>query len=201
MDIKKGPFLWTLSFSAALHGAALSYYFADFTTMRPVLKEYAPLHIALQEQEKRAVRKPVVKKISPKPVKKQVELPKPSEPVPVQTNAPESQIETVEVPDSVSEQSSDYVPPNSEQITDNEKPHYPLVARRRGIEGVVLLRVTVGAQGNVLEIKVERSSGHDSLDDSARKSVKKWRFVPARRNGVAVQASVTVPVRFRLANG
>ena len=45
-----------------------------------------------------------------------------------------------------------------------------------------------------------RSSGFAPLDESAVTTVReRWRFVPARRDGVAVESRVTVPIRFRLA--
>ncbi|MBE2211979.1 MAG: TonB family protein, partial [Xanthomonadaceae bacterium] len=43
------------------------------------------------------------------------------------------------------------------------------------------------------------SSGHRVLDRAAREQVlRKWKFVPARRNGRAVRAVGTVPVAFTI---
>jgi len=80
----------------------------------------------------------------------------------------------------------------------NPAPAYPAVARRRNYQGTVLIDVLVDRQGRAARVKVARSSGHDVLDDSALRSVRQWRFEPARRLGVAVEMWVQVPVRFVL---
>lgn len=81
----------------------------------------------------------------------------------------------------------------------NPLPPYPLVARRMGMEGVVLLEVVVAPDGRPADVRIARSSGHAMLDDSAVRTVReRWRFVPARRDGAAVESRVTVPIRFRL---
>ncbi|MBV5336265.1 energy transducer TonB, partial [bacterium] len=77
-------------------------------------------------------------------------------------------------------------------------PHYPATARRRGLEGRVLLRVRVNASGEVETVEVLDGSGAPSLDDAATEAVRRWSFRPAQRLGVAVAAVVDVPVRFRL---
>lgn len=80
----------------------------------------------------------------------------------------------------------------------NPPPAYPAAARRRGLEGIVLLEVLVDPAGRPAEVRVVQSSGHELLDHSALKSVGKWRFRPATRAGRPQQMWVQVPVRFRL---
>ncbi|TMB38064.1 MAG: energy transducer TonB [Deltaproteobacteria bacterium] len=81
----------------------------------------------------------------------------------------------------------------------NPLPPYPLVARRLGMEGVVLLEVVVAPDGHAAEVRVARSSGYPALDESALTTVReRWRFIPAHRDGVPVESRVTVPIRFRL---
>jgi protein TonB len=55
-------------------------------------------------------------------------------------------------------------------------------ARADGVEGVLKLRVTVGAQGEVSNVEVI-SSVQASLDAAAIATVKQWRFKPAMRCG------------------
>jgi periplasmic protein TonB len=84
----------------------------------------------------------------------------------------------------------------------NPQPPYPMVARRMGFEGTVVLRVVVAADGSPESVAVLQSSGHDVLDTAALDTVRsRWRFVPARRNGIAVEDSVQVPIRFRQTDG
>ena len=59
--------------------------------------------------------------------------------------------------------------------------------------GRVVLDVEVLASGEAGVVRVEESSGYDILDQAALESVKRWRFVPARRNGEPVPASVRIP--------
>lgn len=82
---------------------------------------------------------------------------------------------------------------------DNPRPEYPLLARRRGQQGRVVLRLEVSPQGVPTAVRVQRSSGVASLDRAARETVSRWRFVPARSAGRPQAATVEVPVEFRLA--
>ena len=75
---------------------------------------------------------------------------------------------------------------------------YPPRARRRGQEGTVLLRVHVDSSGAPGTIQVLRSSGHRSLDASARAAVGRWRFQPATRDGKRCAQWIRVPIRFEL---
>lgn len=94
---------------------------------------------------------------------------------------------------------STYVKADSKPfVLDNPKPVYPSAARRRGMQGVVLLQVNISAEGNVTAIHVMRSSGFRILDITALNSVKQWRFMPARKGNTEVASTVQVPVRFML---
>lgn len=79
-----------------------------------------------------------------------------------------------------------------------QPPNYPRLARKRGIEGQVILRVDVGPAGDILALIIEQSSGSGLLDKAARKAVHQWQFVPAQVNGVAVASYVRIPVDFVL---
>lgn len=91
-----------------------------------------------------------------------------------------------------------WVKPSYPAYLRNPPPTYPKSARKRRLEGVVYLRVWVGADGRVQNIKIATSSAHRSLDQAAVKTVRTWRFIPAKRNGKACADEVIVPVRFRL---
>ncbi|MBK8286355.1 MAG: energy transducer TonB [Ahniella sp.] len=78
------------------------------------------------------------------------------------------------------------------------KVDYPTALIRKRLEGDVLLRVDLDAQGLVLGVSVARSSGHRQLDQSARDQVRRWRFRPAEENGSPIASSVLVPVSFRI---
>lgn len=85
---------------------------------------------------------------------------------------------------------------------DAPAPRYPADALRRGWEGTVWLRVRVDEAGRPVEVEIERSSGHASLDRAARQQVRdRWRFQPAVRDGRPVPAWGRVPIRFSLGAG
>lgn len=80
----------------------------------------------------------------------------------------------------------------------NPKPEYPTIAKSRGWQGKVLLRVQVSAEGLSDTVAVEQSSGHEMLDESALQAVKQWKFIPAKRGDTPVASSVIVPIIFTL---
>ena len=77
------------------------------------------------------------------------------------------------------------------------EPGYTEEARRRRIEGEVVLEVIVLADGSVGDIRILRSLGY-GLDEAAVRAMREWRFVPARRQDVPVAVFVEVSMEFRL---
>lgn len=80
----------------------------------------------------------------------------------------------------------------------NPRPSYPMVARRMGFHGKVVLNVEVLAAGRAGQVLLHASSGHDILDKAALQTVKTWRFTPARRLGQSVTEWFLVPINFSL---
>ncbi|OBR43291.1 MULTISPECIES: energy transducer TonB [Aeromonas] len=80
----------------------------------------------------------------------------------------------------------------------NPEPQYPYESRRRGEEGRVILHVWVTAEGTAASVEVAKSSGYRRLDMTARKTVSRWKFIPAKQNNVAVEASAKVTIIFKL---
>lgn len=81
----------------------------------------------------------------------------------------------------------------------NRAPDYPRRARAARMEGTAEVRVRVNAKGRVERAELVKSSGHTLLDDEAIKTVKRWRFTPAKDSeGKAAADVIVVPVTFRL---
>lgn len=80
----------------------------------------------------------------------------------------------------------------------NPPPAYPVISRRLGEEGRVVLRVFVDAEGQPTQVDVKTSSSFQRLDQAARQAVSRWRFVPARRANAPIGAWVLVPIVFNL---
>ena len=78
------------------------------------------------------------------------------------------------------------------------QPDYPGSMIRQGMEGSVTVRVSIGADGKVTAI--ERLSATDEAFWIAtqRHAMRKWRFRPATRDGVAVPGIKVLTVHFKL---
>ena len=76
---------------------------------------------------------------------------------------------------------------------------YPAALAREGIEGTVLLRLTVDSTGQVLRdsVAIAESSGYPALDSAAVAGAAGLRFAPALRRGTPASASFIQPVHFR----
>lgn len=77
------------------------------------------------------------------------------------------------------------------------KADYTDDARRRGIQGEVLLEIVIRSDGSVGDVTVLDGLG-GGLDQRAVSAVRQWRFAPARRRGVPVDILVEVAVEFTL---
>lgn len=80
----------------------------------------------------------------------------------------------------------------------NPAPAYPPLSRRLGEEGKVVLRVSVTPQGTADSVEIKTSSGSSRLDEAAQRTVRNWKFIPAKRGDAAIQSWVLVPIIFKL---
>jgi TonB family protein len=76
---------------------------------------------------------------------------------------------------------------------------YPLQALKDRVEGTVLLFVTVNEEGEVLYASVKDSARED-LNLAALDAAQYYKFKPARAKGKPVQATITIPFNFKLAD-
>jgi TonB family protein len=82
------------------------------------------------------------------------------------------------------------------KLVSSVAPQYPQEARDKGVEGTVLLRVTVGKDGAVKEI--EAIEGPSVLIPAALEAVKQWRYQVTQLNGEPVEVETEVSVNFSL---
>jgi len=78
----------------------------------------------------------------------------------------------------------------------NPAPQYSASARRKEIEGVVVVAFDVLENGTVANVTIV--SGPEELHDNVLKTVKTWRFEPAKRGGKPIRMRQTKSIRFRL---
>lgn len=75
--------------------------------------------------------------------------------------------------------------------------NYTDEARKRAIEGDVVLEIVVKRDGSVGQVRVLHSLG-GGLDQRAVDAVRQWKFTPATRYGAAVDVVVEASVGFKL---
>lgn len=76
-------------------------------------------------------------------------------------------------------------------------PEYSEEARKAKYQGVVVLWLIVGPDGQPRDIRVQRGLGM-GLDQKAIEAVRRWKFDPATKDGKPVAVQINVEVNFRL---
>lgn len=77
------------------------------------------------------------------------------------------------------------------------RPQYTEIARMNQTMGVVMIRIVVGADGDVKQARVTKGLP-DGLNEQALDSAYQLKFQPATRNGVAVTYTLSIQVEFNL---
>lgn len=75
---------------------------------------------------------------------------------------------------------------------------YPKIAKRRGIEGQVMIEVWIDKNGKQVRQSLVKSSGTQVLDKAALDAIKRWQFSSHTVDGQAIAHRVQIPVRFKL---
>ena len=90
------------------------------------------------------------------------------------------------------------LPSSDAAYLNNPKPSYPVLSKRLGEQGKVVVRVLIGVDGTAQQAEIRTSSGYDRLDQAALTTVLKWRYVPGKRGGVPEAMWFNVPINFVL---
>ncbi len=128
--------------------------------------------------------------------------PEPTSPPPVVAAAAEAPVEPTAVPAPTARPSTREgalvaledadTPPRISKVI---KPSYPPIALKAHVGGIVVLRVLVSEKGLPAQVDVVRE-GRFGLTEAAVTAVRRWTFEPARKDGVAVQTWISVPIPF-----
>jgi protein TonB len=78
------------------------------------------------------------------------------------------------------------------------QPTYPALSRKLGEEGEASFLIDIATDGTVTNVRLDRSSGHERLDEAARTALSAARFQPAVKGGVPAPSTKRLSVDFRL---
>ena len=77
------------------------------------------------------------------------------------------------------------------------RPFYPEAARQRGIEGDVVLRLLIDADGSLARVDVIREPG-GGLGAAGARAIRQFRFRGGKANGQPVATTITYVLHFVL---
>ena len=110
---------------------------------------------------------------------------------PAPVSAPAKQVES---PVPVKQPAVDFIAP---VVVRRAPAQYPPQAKRQGLSGVVELDLLVDEAGNPKDIRVVRAEPEGTFDLAAIRSVMRWKFEPATRNGQVEAARTRAVVQFK----
>ncbi len=76
-------------------------------------------------------------------------------------------------------------------------PEYPLLAKKLGKEGKVVLRLTIDNRGNLVDIEVIKKADY-GFTEAAIEAVKRSTFLPAKKDGRPIASKAILPISFIL---
>jgi protein TonB len=207
------PVLGLTIVSIAVLHAGVATLWQSTPALAPVpKKEIIVEMVKPKEPEKIEPPKPLPQKLAPppkaapRPVAKPAPAPAPAprKAEPIADNAPKPELALPPAPPAPPVQK---VEPVQEKVTQpigyagylhNPPPVYPSNAERMGIEGKVVLKVHVLANGKPDTIEIQNSSGKKMLDEAAIAAVRGWMFTPSHRGQTPIDGWATVPIQFKL---
>ena len=78
------------------------------------------------------------------------------------------------------------------------EPRYPSSAKRKGIELEIMVEFSIDKHGLVKDIQFESKSKVSYFRNAIRNAMEKWRFLPAEKNGIAVESKMSKIFSFSL---
>jgi protein TonB len=80
----------------------------------------------------------------------------------------------------------------------DRQPPYPAALERLEIEGSVTVKIQIGTDGRVMAVELVKSDDPGFFTATRDWALKRWRFKPATRDGMAVTSWLTRTVHFRI---
>ena len=76
--------------------------------------------------------------------------------------------------------------------------YYPPTALQMKLQGNCIARTLVDESGKAVNVSLTKSTGFATLDQACVLAIRHARFVPAKKDGVAVQATIDLLLDWRL---
>lgn len=84
------------------------------------------------------------------------------------------------------------------RLINSAEPKYPASAKRKGIELEIMVEFSIDRNGLVKDIQFESKSKVSYFRHTIRNAMEKWRFLPAKENGRAVESTMSKIFSFSL---
>jgi len=84
------------------------------------------------------------------------------------------------------------------EVLTRVRPRYPEIARQAEVEGKVLLKLWISAQGDVDRAEVIMADPRGIFEDAAIAAVLQWKFKPARQRDIPIPVMMAQTVEFVL---
>tara|TARA_R110000737_G_scaffold112830_4_gene145983 strand:+ start:15855 stop:17816 length:1962 start_codon:yes stop_codon:yes gene_type:complete len=84
------------------------------------------------------------------------------------------------------------------KLINSVEPKYPSSAKRKGIELEIMVEFNIDKNGLVKDLQFESKSKANYFRNSIRNAMKDWRFLPAKKNGRAVESKMSKIFSFSL---
>ncbi|AZQ82898.1 TonB family protein [Colwellia sp. Arc7-635] len=84
------------------------------------------------------------------------------------------------------------------KLINSVEPKYPSSAKRKGIELEIMVEFNIDKNGRVRDLKFESKSKVNYFRNTIRNAMEKWRFLPAKENGRAVESKMSKIFSFSL---
>lgn len=199
-----GRFWTVIAVSALLHSTAwLLWQMPSVSLVEP--RTMHSFDVALIAPQPEAPAAPQVPVLTPPAPPEVIPKPKPivqaqKRPVVTRVEQPQQQVQpTAQVTNTAPMPVVPFVEANYRAAyLNNPSPKYPMAAKERHWEGMVVLKVEVLSDGSSGSVNIDQSSGHEVLDEAAVEAARHWRFVAAKRGDDAVASWVLIPIEFKL---
>jgi TonB family protein len=78
------------------------------------------------------------------------------------------------------------------------KPRYPMVSRKLGEEGTVIVKGCIEENGSIKNIEIINGSGYKRLDAEAIEAVRQWTFSGGNQKSKKIISCYRIPIQFVL---